>query len=51
MEPEEKIDQYMHSMLNEEQADAVDSYLPAVFEYLILQHAEKASHGESERRI
>ena len=36
---EETIDEYMHSMLDQDRANEIDSYLPAVFEFIMMQYA------------
>lgn len=40
---EETIDEYMHSMLDQDRANEIDSYLPVVFEFIMMQYAEKSA--------
>jgi hypothetical protein len=39
---EEGVDEYMHSMLDEDKCDEIDSYLTPVFEHIITQYAVKS---------
>lgn len=39
---EKQVDEYMHSMVSDEQCNAIDSYLVPVFEFIITQYSIKA---------
>jgi hypothetical protein len=50
---EQRVDEYMHSMISERSCAEVDSYLPAVFEFIVTQFGvksaiDKARNGSSE---
>jgi hypothetical protein len=49
---EEAVDEYMHSMLEQEDCDKVDSYLEPVFEFIVTQFAvaglEKIKNADAE---
>jgi hypothetical protein len=40
---EQRVDEYMHSMISEKDCRELDSYLPAVFEFIISQFGVKAA--------
>jgi hypothetical protein len=46
---EERVDEYMHSMISEKSYTEVDSYLPAVFEFIISRIGVKSAIDKAKK--